>query len=152
MRTYCGKAVALFMLMTPLMLHPAFAQDHNLQGHVLAAKSTAPSSVPPAAPVVSPTSEIWGEGFDSARFSVDYAIQVGAFAHRAYAVKLKQKLAKAGYKVDVYDNFIDGKKLLHLVWVGTYSSESEAQAERAAISQQFKIDGVIRARTAWPHN
>lgn len=145
MRTYCGKAVVLFILMAPLLHHRAIAQDHTPNGHIQAAKAT----VPPA--TVSPDTEIWGEGFDSALFSVDYAVQVGAFAHRKYADNLKQKLVKAGYNVDIYDNFIDGKKLLHLVWVGTYKSESEAQADRAAISEKFKIDGVIRARTAWPH-
>ncbi len=140
MGTYCGKAVGTLIFLSALILQPSFAQDHMKEGQIVAVSATT---------TVSPSyAEMLDKAFDSSKFSVEYAVQVGAFTHQKYADKLKRKLAKAGYKVDVYDNYIDGKTLMHLVWVGTFRSESEAQATRLAISEQFKIDGVMRARTA----
>lgn len=77
----------------------------------------------------------------------EYGIQVGAFSKKKNAIRLQQKIQAAGYRVDIYENFIDGKQLLYLVWVGIYLSEEDAQPDLTAIKSNFNIDGVIRPRT-----
>jgi len=77
----------------------------------------------------------------------EYAIQVGAFAKKENAERLKKRIQTAGYRVDIYENLLDGQRLLYLVWVGVYLSEESAQPDVAVIKSKFKIDGVIRPRT-----
>jgi hypothetical protein len=77
----------------------------------------------------------------------EYAIQVGAFAKKKNAERLQQRIQTDGYRVDVYENLIDGKRLFYLVWVGVYRSEEEAQPDLTVIKSKFDIDGVIRPRT-----
>ncbi len=77
----------------------------------------------------------------------EYAIQVGAFAKKEHAERLRKRIQKAGFRVDIYENLLDGQRLLYLVWVGVYQSEESAQPDLAVIKSKFKIDGVIRPRT-----
>lgn len=77
----------------------------------------------------------------------EYAIQVGAFTKKGNAERLKRRIQTAGYRVDIYENLLDGQRLLYLVWVGVYQSEESAQPDVAVIKSKFKIDGVIRPRT-----
>jgi cell division septation protein DedD len=100
---------------------------------------------------VLPDTEFRDESLDSTKYVVEYAIQVGAFSVRKNADKLKRKLRSAGYRVDIYPNILDRKQTLYLVWVGTYKNAVDAEPDRAAILERFRIDGVIRPRTAAQH-
>lgn len=79
----------------------------------------------------------------------EYAIQIGAFAVRQNAEQIQKKLEAGGFKADIFENLLDGKNLLYLVWIGSYSSEEAAQKDLAAIKENFNISGVLRPRTAW---
>ncbi|HUN64718.1 MAG TPA: SPOR domain-containing protein [Bacteroidota bacterium] len=81
----------------------------------------------------------------------EFSIQAGAFASQANADKLQQKLRAGGYRTDVYKNFLGGKKLFYLVWVGSYHSEEEAKPDLASLKSKFNISGVIRPRSILQH-
>jgi len=79
----------------------------------------------------------------------DYAVQIGAFSIRENAEKLQQRFNSEGYKSDVYENFLDGKNLLFLVWVGSFNNQQEADNLRSEIKEKYNIDGLIRMRSSW---
>jgi hypothetical protein len=79
----------------------------------------------------------------------DYAVQIGAFTIRENAEKLRQRFITEGYKVDIYENLLDGKTLLYLVWVGSFVTEEEAEQLRSEIKTKYNIDGLIRIRSSW---
>jgi cell division protein FtsN len=82
--------------------------------------------------------------------SAEYTVQVGAFSHRQNAVKLSNKFKTAGFKVNIYTNYLDGKPLLFLVWVGSYKSFDDVASAQRIIKIAYNIDGVIRERSVWP--
>jgi hypothetical protein len=79
----------------------------------------------------------------------EYAVQVGAFAVPGNARRLQEEFSREGYDVTVHENFLDGKNLLYLVWVGKYATMEEALAVRRAIQSQHHIDGILRTRSSW---
>ena len=79
----------------------------------------------------------------------EYAIQIGAFAVRQNAEQIQKKVAAGGFKADIFENLLDGKNLLYLVWIGSYSSEEAAQKDLVTIREKFSISGVLRPRPAW---
>ena len=79
----------------------------------------------------------------------DYAVQIGAFSIRENAEKLQQRFLTEGYKVDIYENLLDGKNLLYLVWIGSFGTEEEAQRIQIEVKTKYNIDGLIRMRSAW---
>jgi len=81
----------------------------------------------------------------------EYAVQVGAFEKKINALKLRAVLSHAGYQVDVYENYIDGKKLLYLVWVGNFTTVGDADSISKEITAEQKIKGVLRVRSATMH-
>jgi hypothetical protein len=83
------------------------------------------------------------------RQGTEFAIQVGAFAIRKNAEKLQRQFAAGGYRADVYENLLDGKNLLYLVWIGSYPTMEDAQAHLKEIKTKFNIDGVLRPRSNW---
>ncbi len=79
----------------------------------------------------------------------DYAVQIGAFSIRENAEKLQQRFSSEGYNADVYENLLDGKNLLFLVWVGSFGNNEEAQRVQGEIKAKYNIDGLIRMRSSW---
>lgn len=81
--------------------------------------------------------------------SSEYAIQLGAFSVRENAVKYQQRLKASGLQADIFENFLDGKNLLYLVWVGSYKSMESAQQNLSNIKNKFGVKGIIRTRASW---
>ncbi len=77
----------------------------------------------------------------------ELAIQLGAFALKKNALRLQQRLRAIGYHADIFENLIDGKNLLYLVWVGSYPSEEAAKPDLDSIKARIKIEGVARPRS-----
>jgi cell division septation protein DedD len=78
---------------------------------------------------------------------VTYAIQMGAFTKRENAVKLSRQLGGGGYRAEVFENLIDGKQLLYLVWVGAYRTMDDVMKTLVTLRLEYRIDGVVRERT-----
>jgi SPOR domain len=78
-----------------------------------------------------------------------WAIQIGAFAVKKNAENLKNKIAADGYLVNVYENLLDGKNVLYLVWVGMLATPEEAKPLLKEIKSRYNIDGVLRVRQSW---
>jgi hypothetical protein len=76
----------------------------------------------------------------------EFAIQIGAFANRENAIRLRDTLAGRSYSVDIFENFIDGKRLYYLVWVGTFKTMAEAEKEAERMRSVDRIFGVVRQR------
>jgi cell division septation protein DedD len=76
----------------------------------------------------------------------EFAIQIGAFANRDNAIRLRDTLAGRSYAVDIFENFIDGKRLYYLVWVGTFKTMAEAEKEAERMRSVDRIFGVVRQR------
>lgn len=79
----------------------------------------------------------------------EWAVQIGAFSIRENAVKLQQKMISGGYRSTVYENLLDGRNLLYLVWVGTYDTAEEALPLVKELKGKFNINGVLRMRASW---
>lgn len=86
---------------------------------------------------------------NAAKAGSEYAVQVGAFAQKGNALKLQRRLRSDGYRVDVYDNLLDGKNLLYLVWVGSFKTEQEAEKLLPRLKSKHQIHGVVRVRNTW---
>jgi cell division septation protein DedD len=78
-----------------------------------------------------------------------WAIQVGAFSDSANAARLCRDLKSKGLDPVVYDNLIDGRHLLHLVWVGRFDTPQQAIPEIARIEELTGIRGVLREQMVW---
>jgi len=78
-----------------------------------------------------------------------YAIQVGAFSVFANAEKLAAELKAKGFSAIIYDNLLDGKHLLHLVWVGRFDTREDALPVMQQIEQLTGIRGVLREQMIW---
>jgi hypothetical protein len=78
-----------------------------------------------------------------------YAIQVGAFSVMGNAEKLAGELKAKGFDAIIYDNLLDGKNLLHLVWVGRFDSREDAAPVILEIEKLTGIRGVIREQMIW---
>lgn len=79
----------------------------------------------------------------------EYAIQIGAFSIKQNAEKLKKRFSSDGYDANLYENFIDGKNLLYLVWIGAFNTAEEAQPMLQEINKKYNIEGVLRMRSLW---
>ena len=79
----------------------------------------------------------------------EYAIQLGAFSVRENAVKYQQQLKTNGLQADIFENFLDGKNLLFLVWVGSYQTLQDAKQNLGVIRQRYGVKGIIRTRSSW---
>jgi len=84
------------------------------------------------------------------RFYAEYTVQVGAFSHKQNALKMYKIFKTAGFNVDIYQNYLDGKPLLYLVWVGSYKSFDDVNSAQNVIKIAYNIEGVIRERSVWP--
>lgn len=78
-----------------------------------------------------------------------YAVQVGAFSLQENADKLVSRLKSKGIDAVIYDNLIDGKRLLYLVWVGRFDSAEDAIREIRRIEDLTGIRGVLREQMVW---
>lgn len=78
-----------------------------------------------------------------------YAIQVGAFSVRENARVLAASLTSKGFDAVIYDNLIDGKRMLHLVWVGRFDTPQEATPALERIRRLTGIEGVLREQMIW---
>jgi cell division septation protein DedD len=78
-----------------------------------------------------------------------YAIQVGAFSVKENARALAASLTAKGFDAVIYDNLIDGKRMLHLVWVGRFDTPGEASPALERIRQLTGIEGVLREQMIW---
>ncbi len=85
----------------------------------------------------------------SGRVVAVYAIQVGAFSVFENAEKLAHVLKSKGFSAIIYDNLLDGKHLLHLVWVGRYDREEDAAPVMKKIEELTGIKGVLREQMIW---
>ena len=79
----------------------------------------------------------------------EFAVQVGAFSIRANADKLRQQFMLDGYRTDIYENLLDGRNLLYLVWIGSFKTREEADRTLAEIKSKYNIDGILRTRSSW---
>lgn len=77
-----------------------------------------------------------GSSRADAMAGVQYTIQVGVFGDRSNAVRLSDQLKRAGHKSELVPRTISGQKYT-AVWVGRYSSQSEAQEARKRLEDQF---------------
>jgi cell division septation protein DedD len=78
-----------------------------------------------------------------------YAIQVGAFAVAENARALAASLTAKGFDPVIYDNLIDGKRMLHLVWVGRFDTPADAAPALERIRKLTGIEGVLREQMIW---
>lgn len=78
-----------------------------------------------------------------------YAVQVGAFTVSENAEKLVELLRSKGIEAVVHDNLIDGRTLLHLVWVGRFEKATDAIIEIRRIEDLTGIRGVLREQMIW---
>jgi hypothetical protein len=101
---------------------------------------------------ISSTSNEIMESFHPASLILEYAIQVGAFAKKNNAFILQRKLSQYGYRADVYEDYIQGKPLLYLVWVGSFNSINDAFTLWQEIRDVYKISGVVRMRSVTLHS
>jgi len=79
----------------------------------------------------------------------EFAVQVGAFSKKRNAERLAQRFRDDGWRVDTFDNLLDGHLTYYLVWIRSYESPEEAQRYQTVIESKYKIHGVIRQRTGW---
>lgn len=79
----------------------------------------------------------------------DSAVPMGAFSLRENAENLVSRLKLNGIDAVMYDNLIDGKRLLYLVWVGRFDSAEEAIRDIRRIEDLTGIRGVLREQTVW---
>ena len=79
----------------------------------------------------------------------EFAVQIGAFSLKENAEKLYGRFRKEGYKVDIYENLLDGKNLLYLVWIGSYTTLEEARKIQTELKKKYNYDSVIRPRSSW---
>jgi hypothetical protein len=79
----------------------------------------------------------------------EYAVQIGAFSLKENAEKLYERFRNEGYKIDIYENLLDGKNLLYLVWIGSYTTLEDAQKIQSELKTKFNYDSVIRPRSSW---
>lgn len=79
----------------------------------------------------------------------EWAVQIGAFSIKENARKLQQKLISNGYRATVYENLLDGKNMLYLVWVGVFDTAEEARPLIKELKTKFNIDGVLRVKSRW---
>ncbi len=78
-----------------------------------------------------------------------YAVQLGAFSLQENADKLVALLKSKGIGAVIYDNLIDGKRLLYLVWVGRFERAEDAILEIRRIEDLTGIRGVLREQMIW---
>ncbi|MDI6767534.1 MAG: SPOR domain-containing protein [Bacteroidota bacterium] len=79
----------------------------------------------------------------------EFAVQVGAFSIRENAEKLRAKFSADGYQADIYENLLDGKNLLYLVWIGSFKNPEHAHKTLLEIKAKYNIECVIRQRSGW---
>ncbi len=84
----------------------------------------------------------------TADYKREFAVQVGAFAIKENAELVREQFLAEGYRADVYENFLDGKKLLYLIWVGSFPTREEAESALDTIRTKHEINGILRTRTA----
>jgi len=80
---------------------------------------------------------------------VEYAIQVGAFAIKENAERFQKQFIAEGYITMVYENFLDGKNLLYLVWIGSYPTREAAELQMKEVNLRHKIKTILRTRSKW---
>ena len=79
----------------------------------------------------------------------EFAIQVGAFAVPENAKRYQKVFQAEGYEASVYENFLDGKNLLYLVWVGSFRAREDAVETMRALRAKYKITPILRTVTSW---
>ncbi len=91
------------------------------------------SSVPPS-PLTKPIA------------GTSYAIQVGTFAVKENAYRLKDKLRADGYSVEIRKYFSRYNGLFYVVFAGSFVSPHEAKEKMQAIRTAYSLNGLLRAR------
>ena len=79
----------------------------------------------------------------------EFSIQVGAFAVPENAKKYQKIFQAEGYETSVYENFLDGKNLLYLVWVGSFRAREDADETIQSIRTKHRINPILRTRMSW---
>ena len=107
-------------------------------------KSDPPASIPSTASTVAPT-----DTDSSGQRVAVYAVQFGAFSVQENAERLVSLLKSKGIDAIIYDNLIDGKRLLYLVWVGRFDRAEDAILEIRRVEELTGIRGVLREQMIW---
>ncbi len=81
------------------------------------------------------------------KMGTDYAIQLGAFAIKNNALRMQRRLIHDGYRAEIYEDYLDGKNLLYLVWVGSYESREQAVGQMTTFKSAYQIDGILMIRS-----
>ncbi len=77
-----------------------------------------------------------------------YVIQVGTFAVRENAYRLKEKLQADGYVVEVRTCCSRQKNPFYVVFAGSFASTHEAFERLQTIKSAYGLDGLLRTRTS----
>jgi TolA-binding protein len=76
-----------------------------------------------------------------------YTIQVGAFAHKANAIRLHDALSQKGYDVEVVSKNTESGTLLHAVQIGTYVMKEDAQVVVERLEREERLQPRIISKT-----
>ncbi len=71
-----------------------------------------------------------------------WAVQVGSFSKRNNAMRLRDKLRKAGYRAYV-EKVSTAKGVVYRVRVGPEIKRSRAESRRKAIDEKFNLKGIV---------
>lgn len=73
-------------------------------------------------------------------------VQVGTFAIKQNAYRLKQKLELDGYTASVKEYYASKDLLYYLVYVGSYTSVDEARQKLRDIRSAYNLEGLLLAQ------
>lgn len=82
---------------------------------------------------------------DSKADNYVYTIQAGAFSNISNANKLKDEFEKHGYHTEIFNKTVGGTNF-HVVLVGQFKTDDEAQSFLRIINTKFKLNGIIVAK------
>ena len=92
----------------------------------------------PEAPAAAPAQAKAGE---AGRLG-DWVVQMGSFSSEQNALRLRERLRKAGFVTQV-EKVVVGGKTLFRVRVGPYLERSEADRDKQKISETLKLEGRV---------
>ena len=74
-----------------------------------------------------------------------YTLQVGAFSTLSNAEKQRSFFQERGYAAEITNKVRNGRSL-HLVWVGSFPSSTEAMKAGRDVKARYKIDSIVVER------
>ena len=103
-----------------------------------AEKAVQKPAAAPEAPAAAPAQAKAGE---AGRLG-DWVVQMGSFSSEQNALRLRERLRKAGFVTQV-EKVVVGGKTLFRVRVGPYLERSEADRDKQKISETLKLEGRV---------